>query len=562
MIPKIIHQTWKDKVVPLEFADFHQSWRRLHPQWDFRFWNDDDLAAFVDLSFPEFSAIFHAYPRAIMRCDLGRYLILKRFGGVYADLDAEALAPFDQLTKSSVPVFAYEPESQSALEFVRRRGFRRIVSNAVMASPAEHPFWQHLLQLLRRCRSARSPLDATGPFLLTAAVETYPEARSSVAVLSAKAFSPVDKFGALVERSQTDCVPLAAHHWVGTWWKPQPGDTDLPLRRRPSFFGRLRKSVSKRLPFASRNDETSAARFLRSIDRAAIERTKAQGRRILIAIPVKNSAETLDRLFMQLMGVTCQLREVSLVFLDGGSKDGSLEKMILFARRHQNDFGRIEVITRHFRVSADEPVRDGMSRMRHSNMARVRNYLLRAALHDEDWVLWMEPDIVNIAPNTLCLLMATGALIALPNAVHAFGEGSADPRAWLTEREVSREAMAAFTSNGIYRPPAGYERLFLSDLRYFDQVVLDSAGPSMMLVHADLHRSGLIFPERPYRHLVDTEGFVVAARDLGIPSFGLPNMEVLRAAPHLSLREDASPVQMDIPAAGIGAIPRQQRSVS
>ena len=79
-------------------------------------------------------------------------------------------------SNSEVPIFAYEPRSHAALEFIRRRGFINIVSNAVILSPAGHPFWDHLLRLMHRCRSAGDPLDATGPIVLTAAVEQAPAA--------------------------------------------------------------------------------------------------------------------------------------------------------------------------------------------------------------------------------------------------------------------------------------------------------------------------------------------------------------------------------------------------
>jgi mannosyltransferase OCH1-like enzyme len=68
VIPRIIHQTWRDADAP--------------------------LAALVASEYPDLAPIYHAYPEAIMRVALGRYLILRSFGGLYADLDAEALAPW------------------------------------------------------------------------------------------------------------------------------------------------------------------------------------------------------------------------------------------------------------------------------------------------------------------------------------------------------------------------------------------------------------------------------------------------------------------------------------
>jgi hypothetical protein len=51
----------------------------------------------------------------------------------------------------------------------------------------------------------------------------------------------------------------------------------------------------------------------------------------------------------------------------------------------------------------------------------------------------------------------------------------------------------------------------------------------MLLVDANLHRAGLLFPENPYRYLIETEAFGAAACDLGIVPAGLPNVEVVHS---------------------------------
>jgi len=44
MIPRILHQTWKNEAVPAEFSNYVESWRRFHPGWDFKLWTDAELA--------------------------------------------------------------------------------------------------------------------------------------------------------------------------------------------------------------------------------------------------------------------------------------------------------------------------------------------------------------------------------------------------------------------------------------------------------------------------------------------------------------------------------------
>jgi hypothetical protein len=49
----------------------------------------------------------------------------------------------------------------------------------------------------------------------------------------------------------------------------------------------------------------------------------------------------------------------------------------------------------------------------------------------------------------------------------------------------------------------------------------------MLLFDANLFRAGVIFPEAPYRRLIETEGFAALARDVGLRIVGLPNVETV-----------------------------------
>ena len=44
-IPKIIHQIWIGKTFPDEFYLFQESCKRLHPDWEYKLWTQDDLHA-------------------------------------------------------------------------------------------------------------------------------------------------------------------------------------------------------------------------------------------------------------------------------------------------------------------------------------------------------------------------------------------------------------------------------------------------------------------------------------------------------------------------------------
>jgi len=52
---------------------------------------------------------------------------------------------------------------------------------------------------------------------------------------------------------------------------------------------------------------------------------------------------------------------------------------------------------------------------------------------------------------------------------------------------------------------------------------LDGVGGTALLVKAQVHRDGAMFPPFAFYHLIETEGFAKMAHRLGYESWGLPN---------------------------------------
>lgn len=55
------------------------------------------------------------------------------------------------------------------------------------------------------------------------------------------------------------------------------------------------------------------------------------------------------------------------------------------------------------------------------------------------------------------------------------------------------------------------------------EVELDGVGGTALLVKADVHRDGAMFPPFPFYHLIETEGFAKMAQRLNWKAYGLPN---------------------------------------
>ena len=232
-IPRVIHQTWKDRAIPEEWRDFQKTWERHHPDWTYRLWTDADLLRFVETEFPAFLATFNAYSYAIQRVDAARYLILHRYGGVYADLDIECLRPLDPLLKERDFAIAAEPAIHA--QWV---GAERLLCNAFMASAPRHPFLSAIVAELGRTEPRillhSEVLTTTGPAMVARvarafgldetcvldAATVYPFASNSseLNALRSGARKPVHMRNEALRRGA-----YAIHYWSNTWVKNLAG---------------------------------------------------------------------------------------------------------------------------------------------------------------------------------------------------------------------------------------------------------------------------------------------------------------------------------------------------
>lgn len=224
MIPTIIHQTWKDNDVPPHLQTFQVSWHQYQPDWEYRLWTDIDNRTFLAEHYAWFLPIYDNYPMPIMRVDAARCFILHHFGGIYADLDYECLRPIAPLLDGKELVLGCEPEEHTQRAMAQGRGVDRILSNAFMATVADHPFWEHVFKEMVGAHLAPNPLDATGPFVLTRAYQSYPNT-SDISIEPPAVLFPLDE-GEMWDAQRKKTVPpkppssaYAVHHWQGSWWR-------------------------------------------------------------------------------------------------------------------------------------------------------------------------------------------------------------------------------------------------------------------------------------------------------------------------------------------------------
>ena len=272
----------------------------------------------------------------------------------------------------------------------------------------------------------------------------------------------------------------------------QTADQADRVGRAPGLFGLL-PSLFRRRPAASRPH-------------------------VLILTPVKDAAVFLSHYCDQLLELDYPHHLLSLGLLESDSRDSSfaaleaevprLRRELLRAQLWKHDFG--------YRIPVGRPRwAEEIQMERRAVLARSRNQLLFRALDDEDWVLWLDSDVTEYPPDIIETLLATGRDIVQPHCVLDPGGPTFDKNAWRDQG-----------------------CLHLDDLRAEgDLVELDAVGGTMLLVRADLHRDGLIFPATPYGAgdprvppgpgLLETEGLGILALHMGHRPWGLPHVEIL-----------------------------------
>jgi len=256
--------------------------------------------------------------------------------------------------------------------------------------------------------------------------------------------------------------------------------------------------------------------------------------KVLILTPVKDASECLHSYFAGLRSLDYPPGLLSLGLLESDSTDDTFEKFQAGLDTWAGHFASARIWRKDFQFKLPPGVNRWEPRIqknRRSVLAKSRNFLLFSALDAHDWVLWLDVDIIEYPPDLIQRLLATGKDIVQPHCVKEFGGPTFDRNAW---RDRGRLHMEDMRKEG-------------------DLVELDTVGGTALLVRADIHREGLIFPtfflgrsiararrdnlchsrfdflrawRGDYRGEIETEGLGIMAHEMGYRCHGMPNFEI------------------------------------
>lgn len=169
-IPKIIYQTWKTKKIPSFIHTYVETWKSWNPEYDYRFFSDEDCVQFLKEHFPEkVVQAFQMLKVGPYRADLWRYCVLYHTGGVYLDIDSICVLPLSKII-SPTDRFVSARDNPSGPQYIYQ---------AFLASEKHHPFLKKAIdQCVHNIMQRNVGYDSlcmTGPGLLGQAINNVLE---------------------------------------------------------------------------------------------------------------------------------------------------------------------------------------------------------------------------------------------------------------------------------------------------------------------------------------------------------------------------------------------------
>jgi len=196
-IPKIIHQLWiGSKDIP--YKKYRESVKSFHPNWEYIMWDEKrlleekmitkELYDFIiknpmELKKTDDKTIIEKMVRDpfLKISDIVRYNILKKYGGVYIDVDIFCLKPLDNLIKGHEIVVAFEGHSR----------VEGLVGNSAIGSIPGHPAMiscvDEINKIDKKELAREQAFLITGPFLLTKELTKCQD----VTIFNHKVFYPI-----------------------------------------------------------------------------------------------------------------------------------------------------------------------------------------------------------------------------------------------------------------------------------------------------------------------------------------------------------------------------------
>lgn len=209
-IPKIIHQIWIGSDLPKAFQPLQQSWIHYHLNrgWSYKLWTDAEVTQLKLYN----QELYDASDNPGIKADILRYELLYHFGGVYADMDYECLAPLDELHYTYDFYTGLQPLDSSFIQ----------LGNALIASRSGHPILEHCIKTIKDDWHLQGAPKKTGPVHFTKSFYLCADKdNNSDIAFPAFYFCPLGCREYIDQREEWQKQGAFAIHWWAKSWMPK-----------------------------------------------------------------------------------------------------------------------------------------------------------------------------------------------------------------------------------------------------------------------------------------------------------------------------------------------------
>lgn len=194
MIPKILHQVWLgNKPIPILFQQYSEHFKTLHPGWEYKFWNENNLKDTDCWNFIEKAKHYSS------KSNIARLYAILNYGGVYSDFDVEWIQNIDHLLFH---------DSFAAIEPHKTRWY----GNAIFGATPNNEWIKYQYDELSKYVNKNPPW---GPSLMTIAAKKYDKLKT----IDTSLFYPYAVGQNIKGRDFSKSY--AVHHWTLSWRQPE-----------------------------------------------------------------------------------------------------------------------------------------------------------------------------------------------------------------------------------------------------------------------------------------------------------------------------------------------------
>ena len=174
--PRIIHQIFfsfsPGATIPEKWKKNHEKWKKMHPGWEVILWDEESARELIVETDSSFLKTYDNFNYPIQRVDAIRPFILKKYGGLYVDLDTYPKHSIDNLLST------YEVSPK--IEVITGPGSgTAYYSNWLMASKKNSNFWDLTIKEMKiqptfsKISKHTEIMWTTGPMMINNAAQKY-----------------------------------------------------------------------------------------------------------------------------------------------------------------------------------------------------------------------------------------------------------------------------------------------------------------------------------------------------------------------------------------------------